>query len=327
MADGNTGKIGGVAKGPDAQRFAVIIVHRNGAETLLRTLDALSKATDMARDRVFLVDNGSSDDSLSRVRAAHPSAVIIENGCNLGYAAAVNRAVPESRSAFVLVLNNDAFVPPELLDRFEVLFIAHPDAAVIGPRLVSAHGDTQRSFGDEPTIWGELGIRLFQKGRPPLPDTVLTPVDWISGACLAARRSAMEQAGSIDSGFFFYFEDVEWCIRLRRAGWRALLDRDTRVVHLMGSSTRRVRRGAQVEMLRSRLRFYQKVFGPGVAVGLGVVRFARLAINTVSYLLLTVLTLGLVPKIRSKLLDYGYLLAWWLIGRPQRWGLPDKGKL
>lgn len=75
-------------------RFAVIVVHRNGAEMLLRTLDAVAAAADPARDAVFLVDNASSDDSLARVRAARPAVAIIENGCNMGYAAAINQAVP-----------------------------------------------------------------------------------------------------------------------------------------------------------------------------------------------------------------------------------------
>ncbi|MDH5536276.1 MAG: glycosyltransferase, partial [Betaproteobacteria bacterium] len=99
-----------------ADRFSIVVVHRNGAETLLRTLDALAAATDSGRDQVLVVDNGSSDDSLARARAAHPSVRIVENGCNMGYAGAINRAVQSTESDFVLVLNNDAVVPPGLFD-------------------------------------------------------------------------------------------------------------------------------------------------------------------------------------------------------------------
>ena len=77
-----------------ANRFSIVIVHRNGPQTLLRTLDALAAAIDPARDQVFVADNGSSDDSLARVRATHRAIRIIENGCNRGYAAAINQAVP-----------------------------------------------------------------------------------------------------------------------------------------------------------------------------------------------------------------------------------------
>ncbi|MDH5526229.1 MAG: glycosyltransferase family 2 protein [Nitrospirota bacterium] len=307
-----------------AERFSIVIVHRNGAEILLHTLDALGKAVDPARDRVFLVDNGSTDDSLSRVRLSHPHVTVIENGCNLGYAAAINRAISETQSEFVLLLNNDAFVPPHLLTRMETLFRERPQAAIIGPQLVSPEGATQRSFGTEPTVRGELGIRLLQQRRPKAPSEPVAAVDWISGACMAVRRKAFEQAGTIDSGFFFYFEDVEWCVRLRRAGWQALFDRETEVVHIMGSSTKRVRREAQVEMLRSRLRFYRKVFSPGAAALLLTVRWLRLLLNTASYLLLTALTLGMAGKVRGKFLDYGYQLVWWMSGCPESWGLPGK---
>ena len=306
------------------ERFQIVIVHRNGAATLLRTLAALAAATDPARDRVTVVDNGSTDDSLARVRAAYPSVEIVENGCNMGYAGAVNRAVPLSQSDFVLVLNNDAFVPPDLFDRFEGLFAADPGAAIIGPLLVSEEGEPQRCFGVEPSFAGELGLRRSERRRPKLPADAVAPVDWISGACMAVRRAALARHGSIDGGFFFYFEDVEWCIRLRRAGWRALLDQQTRVVHQMGTSTRPVRRGAQIEQLRSRLRFYGKVFPPAQAAALVASRLLRLLINATAHLALAVITLGLVPTIRSKALDYGYQVIWCLAGMPKNWGLPGK---
>lgn len=308
----------------DAGRFSVVVVHRNGAETLLRTLTALFDAVEPARDVVYLVDNGSSDDSLLRARDAYPALEVIENGCNRGYAGAINQAVPRSRSEFVLVLNNDAIVPPSLPDRFEALFRAWPRAAVIGPLLIDRDGAAQRCFGVEPTAAGEVGLRRAERRRPKLPDDEVAPVDWISGACMAVRRAAIERAGSIDDGFFFYFEDVEWCIRLRRAGWQALLDQRTRVVHEMGTSTRPVRRGAQIEALRSRLRFYRTVFPPAVAAMLSVWRLARLAVNTLSHVVLAALTLGLLTAPRAKALDYGYQLAWVVFGMPRRWGLPDK---
>lgn len=307
-----------------AERCSVIVVHRNGAERLLRTLDALAAAVDPAHDRVFVVDNGSSDDSLARLRAAHPRVEIVENGCNMGYAAAVNRAIHRSRSGFVLVLNNDAIVPSDLLGRFEYLFRTRPEAAVIGPLLVDRDGAPSRCFGVEPSPAGEMGLRRSHRRRPPLPAEPVAPVDWISGACMAVRRAAIERDGSIDGGFFFYFEDVEWCIRLRRAGWQALLDRQTRVVHEMGASTKPVRRGAQIEALRSRLRLYRRIFPPGTAAALSAWRVARLGVNAAAWTALAALTLGLAPKARARFATYGYQVLWCLAGMPESWGLPDK---
>lgn len=307
-----------------ADRFSIVIVHRNGPETLLRTLGALAGAIDPDRDEIFVADNGSNDDSLARVRAKYPAVRIVENGCNMGYAAAINQAVPRSDARFLLFLNNDAFVAPGLFDRLAALFEENQRAGIIGPLLVSEDGAPQRCFGIEPTFAGEAGFRRSERRRPKLPDAEVAPVDWISGACMAVRRAALEKAGSIDSGFFFYFEDVELSIRLRRAGWLALLDQGSRVVHQMGTSTKGLRLGAQIEQLRSRLRFYRKVFTPGQAAALSAVRVARLAVNTLASLLLTIFTLGLATGIRRKFLTYGYQFAWICAGKPESWGLPGK---
>jgi GT2 family glycosyltransferase len=307
-----------------ADRFSIVIVHRNGSETLLRTLDALAAAIDPGRDEIFVTDNGSSDESLARVRAAHPTVHIVENGCNMGYASAINQVVPRVESPFLLFLNNDAFVAPGLFDRLAGLFAENPKAGIIGPLLVSEAGAPQRCFGVAPTLAGEAGLRRSERRRPPLPAAEVAPVDWISGASMAVRRAAIGEAGSIDSGFFFYFEDVEFCIRARRAGWLALLDQGSQVVHQMGTSTKGLRLGAQIEQLRSRLRFYGKVFTPGQAALLRAIRLFRLALNSLATLLLTVVTLGLVRRIREKFLVYGYQFVWVCAGMPKSWGLPGK---
>ena len=307
-----------------ADRFSIVVVHRNGAETLLRTLDALAAATDSGRDQVLVVDNGSSDDSLARARAAHPSVHIVENGCNMGYAGAINRAVQSTESDFVLVLNNDAVVPPGLFDRLAALFEEYPQAGMIGPLLVSEAGAPQRCFGVEPSFAGEAGFRPSERRRPKLPEAQVAPVDWISGACMAVRRAAIGAAGDIDDGFFFYCEDLEWCVRLRRAGWQVLLDQQARVVHEMGTSTKGLRRGAQIEALRSRLRLYRRIFPPTQAAALRAIRLLRLAVNTFSYMLLTLLSLGLAGGVRRRFLGYGYQMIWVLAGMPEAWGLPGK---
>ena len=309
-----------------ADRFSIIIVHRNGTKTLLRTLAALAGAIDPDRDEIFIADNGSGDDSLAFAREKFPAVEIIENGCNLGYAAAINQAVPRSQTPYLLFLNNDAFVEPGLFDRLATLFEENPKAAVIGPLLVSRDTVPQRCFGVAPTFAGEAGLRRSERRRPPLPHAVVAPVDWISGACMAVRRAATEEAGSIDSDFFFYFEDVEFCIRLRRAGWLALLDQGSRVEHRMGTSAMDLRLGAQIEQFRSRLLFYRKTFAPGQAALLSVIRLIRLVLNTLSFLLLTGLTLCLVGSIRRKSQVYLFQVIWVLVGMPKSWGLPDKCK-
>lgn len=303
-------------------RFSIVIVHRNGEDMLLKALSALRQAV-RDDDEVIVVDNGSTDASMQAVRSNFPSVSLIENGCNNGFARACNQGVATSRGRYVLFLNNDAFLPADALDRFERDFEAYPKAALIGGQLVGEDGQLQRSAGVAPTFLSELG--LLRKRKPATVDADQpVEVETLVGACMAFRRAVASDAGLLDEDFFFYFEETEWCVRLRRQGWQVMVDPRIRVTHLKGASTRAVRRDAQVEMFRSRLLYYWKTMSPPLAFLLTVWRVVRLLVNTASYLLMGLLSLGLIGKVRARLMVYLTQLAWLLAGCPARWGLPDK---
>lgn len=303
-------------------RFSIVIVHRNGETMLLNALDALMRAVG-TDDEVILVDNGSTDASLTRAGAAHPAVRIVANGCNAGFARACNRGLAAARGKYVLFLNNDAFLPADALDRFAEDFEAFPNAALIGGQLVGEAGAPQRSAGVAPTFLSELGLR---RRRQPDVSNASQPVavETLVGACMAFRRELADAAGRMDEDFFFYFEETEWCVRLRRQGWQVMVDPRIRVTHLKGASTRAVRRDAQVEMFRSRLLYYRKTMSPLRAATLTVWRVLRLLANAAAWLLAAVLTLGLAGKVRARLMVYLTQLAWLLAGCPASWGLPDK---
>jgi GT2 family glycosyltransferase len=254
---------------------------------------------------------------------AYPAAVVVENGCNNGFARACNQGLAAARGKYVLFLNNDAFLPPDALDRFAEDFALFPKAALIGGQLVGEDGVPQRSAGVAPTFLSEFG--LVRRKQPDVSNfSQPVEVETLVGACMAFRRELADIAGRLDEDFFFYFEETEWCVRLRRQGWQVLIDPRVRVTHLKGASTRAIRRDAQVEMFRSRLLYYWKTMPPMLAIQLSIWRVLRLLMNTASYLLMGALTLGLLGKVRTKLMVYLTQLTWLLIGCPARWGLPDK---
>jgi len=291
---------------------------------LLKALAALRQSCDPARDEVFVVDNGSDDGSAEAVMRAWPEVQLIRNPCNNGFARACNQAIARARGEFIVLLNNDAFPATDALDRFEAAFRARPRAAVVAGQLFDAEGRAQRSAGRIPTALDELGLGfLRRRPRDPRPDT-LAEVEAVVGACMAVRAQAIREAGSLDNDFFFYFEETEWCHRFRRRGWQVLLEPAARVTHLKGAGTRGSRRGAQIEMLRSRLTFYRKTLPAPAALALSIYRIVRLALNTVVHVVTVALTLGMHAGQREKLAVYGAQLLWLLRGCPWQAGLPGK---
>lgn len=291
---------------------------------LLNTLSALFHALDEGRDEVFLVDNGSSDDSLERVAAAFPRTIIIRNRCNNGFARANNQAIARATGEFILLLNSDAVIAPDVLDRFEADLRRDTRIGAITGQLQDAAGNLQRSCGRVPDVLNELGLGFLRRKADMTVRNGLIDTETLVGACMAVRATAIQEAGSLDNDFFFYGEDIEWSYRLLRHGWRVVVDPGARITHIKGGATRGKRLGAQIEMLRARFQFYQKTMPPLVANLLTFYRIIRLVANTAINLAVVVLTLGLIRKLRDKFVIYLTQLAWLALGKPEHWGLPDK---
>ncbi len=291
---------------------------------LLNTLSALTRAWDAKRDEVFLVDNSSTDDSLERVAAAFPQTIIIRNRCNNGFARANNQAIARASGEFILLLNSDAVIAADVLERFEADFRRDPRIGAITGQLQDAAGGLQRSCGALPTALNELGLGFLKKKPVPIERDGLVETETLVGACMAVRDAAIQEAGSLDNDFFFYGEDIEWSYRLRRHGWKVVVDPAARITHIKGGATRGNRRGAHIEMLRARLQFYRKTMSAPLALFVTLFRVLRLFINSLVNLAAMILTLGLLAKTREKTISYFLQLAWLALGRPEHWGLPDK---
>jgi GT2 family glycosyltransferase len=241
--------------------LSIIIVNWNTRD-LLR--DCLSSLFDdpQADYEVIVVDNGSSDGSACMIRHEFPAVQLIENTQNDGYARANNLGIRSSCGRYLLLLNSDTLVSAGALPRLIDFMEQHPTAGACGPRLVRADGRPQSyAFGGDPT----LGY-LLRRGASqlllhrPLHDwatSATLAVDWVSGACLLARRAAIQQAGPLDERFFMYFEDNEWCLRIRKAGWSVYYYPAVEIVHLGGQSLARNPQAEQV-YYQSLTYFYTK---------------------------------------------------------------------
>jgi len=257
-----------VSEGP---RLAVVIVSFEAREALLAALASLRAHVPVPMATV-VVDNASTDGSAEAVRAGHPDALVIANPENVGFARACNQGWRGSRAPGVLFLNPDAEVGPGTVEALLRALEARPDAGAVGPRTRSADGTIQVSTGPDLTPASEWRQRRLVRGVDRRDPRALAEAearharehepDWVSGACLLARREALEAVGGFDEGFFLYEEDADLCRRMRLAGWRVVFTPAAEVQHGRGLSMAKARRRARLEYHRSHLRYYRRHNGP-----------------------------------------------------------------
>jgi N-acetylglucosaminyl-diphospho-decaprenol L-rhamnosyltransferase len=244
---------------PD-ESVTVIVVTWNALPWLEQCLDSVA-----GRD-VVVVDHGSTDGTVELVRERYPAVRLIEQE-NKGMGGGNNAGMRASDGRYYFLLNSDAWVEGDGLERLVAFADAHPEAAVVGPKLLNPDGTLQRSARSEPTLWRLATEYLFIRKLAPRT-RLLNPlyrgdfahdrveqVDWLFGAALLVRREAADAVGLFDEDFFMFSEEVDWLTRFRRAGWQVLFFPDAQVVHVGGAS-----HGGRmyVENLRGHLRFFAK---------------------------------------------------------------------
>jgi N-acetylglucosaminyl-diphospho-decaprenol L-rhamnosyltransferase len=266
-----------VAVTPDA---SVVIVNWNGGDLLARALGSVRESAPAVVVELVLVDNASTDDSVTQARAGG-GVTVIRNPENLGFARASNQGIRESRGRHVVLLNPDAELLPGALETLVGYMDREPRVGAAGPALLNPDGSLQPSGWPFPQLPALLAIHpaLRWLARDEAPRNGRdrerpADVDEVSGACMILRRAALDGIGLFDERFFLYFEDVDLCLRLRRAGWRVAHVPAARVVHHWRSRTD-PSPDAQLHHLRSKLRYVRKHFGPLAclalrALGVGV---------------------------------------------------------
>jgi len=241
--------------------LSVIIVNWNTC-SLLRDCLRFLYTDQRAAFEVIVVDNHSTDGSVEMARHDFPEVRLIVNSDNRGYASANNQAIEASRGRYVLLLNSDTIVPVLALQDLIAFMDRQTDAAVCSPQLLRPNGTPQPySYGCDPTV-SYLVIRAFNQIilhrhlHDWNSDHVQT-VDWVSGACLMVRCEAIQEVGLLDEDFFMYFEDNDWCLRMRKHGWRIYFNPQIEITHIGGQSSKKNPK-AQRAYYASLRHFYKK---------------------------------------------------------------------
>lgn len=238
-------------RGEDAPRVSLCIVTWNCRDLVLDCLTSLERGNEGVSYETIVVDNASEDGTVEAIRARFPAVTVVARETNVGFAAGNNEAMRLARGEYIFLLNPDTVLPEGALVELLELADAQPRAGAIGPKLLNPDGSLQYSCRRFPRPWAALFRNtLFGKLFPREPWTreyvmadwdhdELRDVDWVSGAAMLLRRAAVAEVGGLDEGFFWGSEDVDYCLRLQKAGWRVLYTPTPAIVHVIGGSTDR----------------------------------------------------------------------------------------
>lgn len=206
--------------------LSIVIVNWNTRDLLLRVLGQLLSAPAPGLSlEVLVVDNQSSDDSVEAARRAFPAAIVLPQPRNGGFAYGVNRGLLAARAGLVLLLNTDTDVSLAALAAFVAEAAQHPEAGILGPRIVDEHGHVQVSTWNAHRprhyLLQALGLgRLLP--HPPPPGDRPSAVECTSGCVFLIRRQTLQRTGGMDERFFMYYEEADLCARARADGWQVL---------------------------------------------------------------------------------------------------------
>jgi N-acetylglucosaminyl-diphospho-decaprenol L-rhamnosyltransferase len=254
------------AAAPFGARVDAVIVSYNSRDTLLAGMSPLIEIPGVT---VTVVDNASADGSLDVLSGLPVRA--LQAGRNGGFGFGCNLGTAAGDAPYVLYINPDARIERADLERLVAVLDAKPDVGIVGPRLLDGDGvliANLRTCQRASTIWAQACFvhRLLPRVRwgkeldpsPRAHDEVAYP-EWVSGACMLVRRSALEQIGGFDEGFFLYSEDMDICARMRAHGWRIRYEPGATVRHEEGRSAPRT--SLYPVLAQSRVRYARKHFG------------------------------------------------------------------
>lgn len=239
---------------------SVVVVTFNSAQWIERCLESVRG------HETIVVDHGSADETLEIVRSRFPDARLIEEE-NSGMGGGNNTGMRLASGRYFLLLNSDAWAVGDAVEQLAAFADDHPEAAVVGPRLLNPDGSLQRSARAFPTLWRLATEYLFLRKLAPRSSLLnkfyegdfdhdeTREVDWLFGACLLVRRDAADEVGLFDEDFFMFSEETDWCYRFRQAGWSVWFFPGAAVVHVGGAS-----HGGRLfaENVRGHLRFLAK---------------------------------------------------------------------
>lgn len=248
-------------------KLSIIIVSWNTRNLLKGCLASIYQGTVGLAFEVWVVDNNSIDGSVAMVRSDFPSVKIISNQENIGFATANNQAIKKSIGEYILLLNSDTVVYNGAVGQMVQFMDEHPDAGAATGRLLLPDGTAQSYiYGNDPTlsylIRRNLTKIIKKRDLHNWDSHEVLEVQWVTGAFMMVRRAVIDKVGGLDENIFMYFEDNEWCYRMRQQGWKVYYNPKVEIAHLAGQSFGQQDEARKEEYFKGLIYFYRKHYGP-----------------------------------------------------------------
>lgn len=251
--------------------LSIIIVNYNTKELLKQTIQSVIDNTENISYEIIVVDNASVDGSVDMVNKDYPQVRIIENTENLGFSKANNKGIKIACGRCIMLLNSDTYVLESCLESCINYMDKYKDIGTVGCKVVLANGKLdhacKRGFPTpEASLYYLLKLdKLFPKVKKfgqykmsyVLEDDI-SEVDSLTGAFMIVRREVIEKIGGLDEAFFMYGEDIDWCYRIREAGYKIMYYPKVKIIHYKGQSSKKKRLKTIYEFHRAMYLFYKK---------------------------------------------------------------------
>ncbi len=306
-------------------RLSFILVNWNTKDHILKALRSIADTVGDYRYEIFVVDNGSLDGSPAAIKKAFPEVRLIRNERNLGFAHAVNQALAQATGSYCVLLNSDARLTAGAIKTLAAFMEENPDVGIAGGQLMNEDGSRQNSIAPFPSLATELFNKrllriLFPRRYPGKERDYPAPldVDSLVGACIIVRRQAIDEVGMLDEGYFFFMEETDWCLRMKKQGWRISFVPQARILHVQGASASAAKAEARIEYYRSRYRFFTHWHGRGKTALLKIGLMLRLAAEVAANSLLL-----WNKRYRARWRSYCRLLSWHVRSCPSLEGLRE----
>ncbi len=301
----------GITKGagdsqPDHVDISIIIVNYNVKEFAANLLESLQKAKNNFRLETFVVDNASSDGSVSYLKRRYPHVTYIGNRDNAGFGKANNQAIRLAKGTYTLLINPDTIVRQDTLVEMFRHMEEHPETAAAGCKMLNPDGtfahESRRSVPTPMTaLWKILGLtRLFPRSKRfsayylgGEDENKQGRVPVLSGAFMFFRTDVLKEAGGFDEQFFMYGEDIDLCYRVRQMGWEIDYVPETSIIHYKGESTKKENLDYVVTFNKAMYQFFRKHYGFGYTLFFRIFILSGIVLKgVISYLSTVIRKLG-----------------------------------